>query len=302
MNNVADINVTIVGVDDFGLAIAQNLHKRKANVTLTGRDYQQVNKRVDDLALPVAVQPMLNAVIDADLILLAAPDAEIASLCKSLSINFKSGSVVAHFSSKLDSSELGFARRNTGVHTCSLHPLSIYSSLEDTMRIFGNRFHRTPLYSEGSRIALKLTDSVFKELGFLPVEITREAKPSYHAACVIARDYVAVLLHSSIETAALAGINKDTFWNSLQSLVKSTLLAVDSKGAEQTLNGPITTGDVETLEQHLKLLEKVSSSLPLTYADLGKQALSLIVKNSGMDRETVLKIHSVLDEAIHKGE
>lgn len=301
MKNIAGTNVAIIGVDDLGLALAQSLHKRKANVTLSGRDYLQVSKQVSELKLPVAVQPMLNAVIDADVILLAAPDSQIGSLCNSLSINFKQGSVVAHFSSVLDSSDLESAHRKKGVHTCSLHPLNIYSGLEETMRIFGNRFHRTYLYGEGDKEALEITDTIFKELGFLPVEISRKAKPKYHAACVIARDYLTVLLQSSIDTAVSAGIDRNTFWLSLQPLVKATLLSISTKGAEQTLSGPITTGDIETLEKHLNILEDVSSSLPMTYADIGKQALSLIVKNSGMDRETILKIHSVLDQAINKG-
>jgi len=301
MNTLSSTNVTIIGVDHFGLAIAQSLHKRQANVTLSGRDYQQVKRQVDQLDLPVAVQPMLNAVIDADLILLTTADSEIAPLCNSLSINFKSGSVVAHFSSILDSDDLKSARRKERVYTCSLHPLNIYSGREETMRIFGNRFHRTYLYGEGQKEALKVTDPIFKELGFLPVEIDREAKPKYNAACVIARDYLTVLLQSSLNPAVSAGIDRNTFWHSLQPLVKGTLLNINAKGAEQTLSGPISTGDIETIEKHLSILEDVSSSLPITYADIGKQALSLIVKNSGMDRETILKIHSVLDHAMHKG-
>jgi len=298
MKNITNANITVIGVNDFGLAVASSLSKQKANVILSGRDPAQVTTLVNEHQLRVQVQPMLNSVIAADLILLTTPENEIASTCKSLSINFKPGAVVAHFCAALDSHALEAAHRKEGIYTCSLLPLNICSGIENTLKVYSNRFHRTHLYGEGDHQALTLTDLIFREIGFIPVTIAREAKANCYAAYIFARDYLSILLQLSIDIGVSAGIDKDTFWRSLQPVVKGALLNVNTVNSDHNLQGPISQGDVATLEQHLDALGSVSSNLAPSYAHMGKYALSSAVKQGKLNRETILQIHSVLDDIL----
>ena len=300
MRKLVDTNFAVVGPGDLGLALAKCLVKHKANVLLTGRDLPKTTKQAESLNLGGCVQPMLNSVIDADIVLLTVADKDIESICKTLSINFKQGAVVTHFSGQLDHTVLKSAKRKKDVHICSLHPLNVFSSLEETLKLFSNRLHGTHLYGEGEKEALKISGDAFKQIGFFPVTISREAKPKYHAASVMAHDYLTVLVEACMATAESAGIGRQTFWRSLQPMVKGTLISIGEQGPEQTLNGPISSGDTATIENHLKELGDVMSNLPRIYADLGKHALSLAVKKGGLDREHILKIHAILDKALEK--
>jgi predicted short-subunit dehydrogenase-like oxidoreductase (DUF2520 family) len=300
MQKLADTNFAIVGPGDLGLALAKCLVKHKANVLLTGRNLPEATRQAEELGLDGRVQPMLNSVIDADIVLLTVPDKDIESLCKTLSINFKQGAVVTHFSGLLDHTVLKSAKRKAGVHICSLHPMNVFSSLEETLKLFSNRLHGTHLYGEGEKEALAISGDIFKQIGFFPVQISTKAKIKYHAATIMAHDYLTVLVEACMSTAESAGISRQTFWRSLQPMVKGTLISIGEHGPEYTLNGPISMGDTQTIEKHLDELADVVSSLPRIYADLGKHALSLAVKKGGLDREHILRIHALLDKALEK--
>ena len=116
MESLAGKNIAVVGAEDFGLAIAQSFQKQKATVSLTGPNTTLITEKAKKLNIRTDVQPMLNAVVSADLVLLALPEAEIESTCKILAINLKKGAVIAHFSKVLDSTALDSAHKKPGVH------------------------------------------------------------------------------------------------------------------------------------------------------------------------------------------
>ncbi|GHA01532.1 hypothetical protein GCM10008090_08350 [Arenicella chitinivorans] len=296
MESLAGKNIAVVGAEDFGLAIAQSFQKQKATVFLTGPNTTLIAEKAKKLNIRTDVQPMLNAVVSADLVLLAVPEAEIESTCKILAINLKKGAVIAHFSKVLDSTALESAHKKSGVHVCSLYPVNKFYDLEASQRILNNRLHRSYLYGEGDRAALKITDAMFKLIGFVPMTISRESKPKYHAASVIASDYLTVLLEASMRIASSTGVDGKLYWRSIQPLVKGTLESILQRGFDSTLGGPIMGGDTNTVANHLTALEHVSSNLPTLYANLGKHVLAHATQHNRLDKSTILKLHTVLND------
>ena len=300
MSIIDHINITVVGTSHIGLALTKCLLSHDANVVLTGRDISRVKQQAAELELEVDIQPTLNAVINADLIFLAVPDDKIEAQCRRLSINLKKGSTVVHFANALDSTVLRKTTNKIGVHSASLYVLNTFATLEESLKALSYKFHRTYVYSEGDKQALKVVNHLLEELDFLPVTIKRADKPALQAATTMAEDYLSVLMEMSITTAETAHIDRKTFWHSLQPLIKNVLFKIENNDSLSVLNSPVANGDDITVNQHLACLQAVSPILASTYATLGKQALSLSMKYKKLDHEHLLKVHNLLDNTNNK--
>jgi len=294
MTNINNLNCVVVGTNNIGLGLTKCLLSHKVNVVLTDRDHDKPKKLAAKLGLNVEVKPMLNSILSADVVILAADDKKIESLCKSLSINLQQGCVVAHCSEELDSSILESAASKKGVSTCSLTLFNNFTTVDESIKALGYKFHRTYAYSEGDRQALDIINPLFEKLGFQTVEITTTSKPIVNAASTFAKDCLTTLMEISMATAEAANLDRTVFWRSLKPITKAALLNIDNNSSEPILNGPIAAGDTESVAKHLNVLKSVSPKLANVYAELGTQSLSFAIKRKDLDSKTIAKMHKVL--------
>ena len=92
-----------------------------------------------------------------------------------------------------------------------------------------------------------------------------EDKPLYHAAACLASNYLTTLLHNVEEIYQSLGMERQDALTAFWPLVRGTLNNIETKGTVQALTGPISRGDVGTVEKHLnafreKLPDKVMES------------------------------------------
>ena len=130
-------------------------------------------------------------------------------------------------------------------------------------------------------------DALFSSLGALTFTLDSQQKSLYHAASVMACNYLVSLLEASHQMLKEAGIDEavideagvdkaviNSTENSspLESLIRQTLDNYFSLGATQALTGPIARGDTDTIETHIKALQQAPD------ADLWKQLYSALGK------------------------
>lgn len=109
------------------------------------------------------------------------------------------------------------------------------------------------LVAEGTEEGIMLAREIAADLGARFALVTAEEKPAYHAAAVMASNYVAALLASASALLEAAGID---------AVSKTDLLELARSGAENwaahegaaAFTGPIARGDAEVVEQHLHAL------------------------------------------------
>jgi len=275
--------------------------KNLSNIVIIGRGkvgqsltqlFSSLDYRVDNIGRSKSKQTA--AVANADITLICVNDGAIQTVCQALAKSFKTGSVVAHCSGALDSSILSSAQQQ-GCAVASCHPLNTFPNITLSLQRFATTKHGSYLYAEGDQAALSTLLPLFEHAGFINTQIDRQSKPLYHAACVFACNYLSSLMDMSLETAAKAGLEKEPFWLSLQPLIQSTLENISAHGTAGALSGPISRGDNETVESHMRALAEHSDSLQISYADLGLRALKIAIENGELSDDDVDRLRAVLN-------
>ncbi|MGK2949570.1 MAG: DUF2520 domain-containing protein [Acidimicrobiales bacterium] len=173
----------------------------------------------------------------ADLVVLATPDAQVATVAAA--VESSPDVVVAHLSGSL-----GLAPLRTHPRRAVLHPLvALPDPVRGAERLNGAWFG---LASEGDPLAAELVAG----LGGRAVPIAEEHWAGYHAAAVIASNHLVALLGQVERVAASVGAPLEAFLD----LAAGSLSDVVALGPEAALTGPVRRGDTATVERHLDAL------------------------------------------------
>jgi predicted short-subunit dehydrogenase-like oxidoreductase (DUF2520 family) len=134
-----------------------------------------------------------------------------------------------------------------------------------------------PHYFEGVHFALSgeplarsIAGEVVSVLGGRILEVPASRRPLYHAAAVLASNYLVVLLREAVQLMERAGATHPESEEALVSLAFGTLENVRAMGLDRALTGPLVRGDVEVMEVHLRSMEPDERSV---YIALGRRAL-----------------------------
>ena len=205
--------------------------------------------------------PVEAAGHDADLVLVATPDAAIAATGVALAPGLREGALVVHLSGACPLEELGkLQAERPDVATASLHPLQSLPSVElGVARLPGSW-----CAVDGPPVIERLALS----LGLRPFRVATADRARYHAAASVASNHLVALLAQAARIAAEAGVPPDA----LLPLVRATVDNVDALGATDALTGPVARGDADTVARHLDAL---APSERVAYRALAAEALRL---------------------------
>ena len=207
------------------------------------------------------------------LVLLTVPDDQIGGLCDELASAgaFSAGAVVAHCSGALGSDMLSAAKHKCTCRVASCHPLQTFPTVEAAMeKIPGATF-----FIEGDPEAAEVLERLAADLGGRAVRISTQAKVLYHAAAVMACNYLTALLDAAAATAEQTGVDRDSFLEAAEPLVRATVDNVFSMGPAAALTGPIERGDAATIRRHLSSLRDCPAELEELYRAAGMWTVDL---------------------------
>jgi predicted short-subunit dehydrogenase-like oxidoreductase (DUF2520 family) len=264
--------VTIVGAGNFGTAIALALHGAGYTIeTVLARSRRESLKGARRLAKRVGARASndpsnAGAEVRAELVWLCVPDAEIARAARSLAgkIEWK-GRVALHSSGAFTSDELTVLR-SRGAAVASVHPMMTFVRGSQPL-LAGVSFA-----IEGDSPAVRVARRVVEDLGGHAYSIRKEDKVAYHAWGTFASPLLTALLATTEQVAVLAGVNRKAARERMIPILQQTLANYVTFGAAGAFSGPIVRGDVDTVNQHLRVLR----SSPLArrvYSELARAAL-----------------------------
>lgn len=191
---------------------------------------------------------------DADLVVIATPDAAIDAAAAALAGSAGPDALVIHLSGArgLDAIAAVPARRG------ALHPLQSMPTAELGLA-------RLP----GSWAAVAgdpQTSAIAESIGLRPFPLADEDRAAYHAAASIASNHLVALLG---QVARTAPVPLEVFLP----LVRATVDNVADLGPEAALTGPVARGDAATVAAHLDALPDDERE---TYRALARAAHTLV--------------------------
>ncbi len=225
---------------------------RAADAASTLRAAERLGARAVDLA---------DAGREADLVLVATPDAAISDTALALAAGLRPGALVVHLSGACPLEELDKLRaERPDVEIGALHPLQSLPSVE----LGAARLPGSWCAVEGPPAVERLALS----LGMRPFRVADEQRARYHAAATIASNHLVALLGQAVRVAEAAGVPPEA----LLPLVRASVDNVEALGATDALTGPVARGDVDTVARHI---ESVPPAERASYRALASEALRL---------------------------
>ncbi|OGV42144.1 MAG: hypothetical protein A3F46_07100 [Legionellales bacterium RIFCSPHIGHO2_12_FULL_42_9] len=221
----------------------------------------------------------LTKLKDTDILWITVPDEHIAAIANTLAEQhiLKPGTVVVHCSGVLSSAVLN-PLTQLGCHTASLHPFKAFS----LNQLDPNAFQGCYCALEGAPNAINTLSPLFKQLGAVLITIEPEKKAVYHAAAVIASNYLVTMAAISTKLLVEAGIDAAVAKRMIHQIMQSNLNNIEQAiTPESALTGPIARGDTHTIKRHIKALNEASirqlyataalATLPLTQLEAAQQ-------------------------------
>lgn len=203
-------------------------------------------------------------------VFLTVPDRALGEMAMALAARGEAppGCVAFHCSGALGADPLEPLHRR-GYSVGTFHPLqAVANSVVGAERLVGSSFALS-----GSPEALAVARRIVSALGGQGLQVPTTHRPLYHAAAVLASNYVVVLLGEAARLLMAAGTSREEAERALASLARGVLDDVGELGSARSLTGPVRRGDVETVGLHLRILEERDREL---YALLGRRALDRV--------------------------
>jgi len=232
--------LVVVGAGRVGSSIAAAGNRAGLELVLAGRD------------------DVLDRAADAVGVLLCVPDEAIAPLAAELADAAPNLRFAGHTSGASTLAALA-PLAASGASTFSVHPLQTVPDRDTD-------FTGAPAAISGSdAAALELARNLAQALGMRAFEVADEHRAAYHAAAVIASNFLIAL--EQCAAGLLGAIGVDDGRELLAPLVLRTAANWSERGAE-ALTGPIARGDEATVARHLAALAESAPELVPMYEAL----------------------------------
>jgi predicted short-subunit dehydrogenase-like oxidoreductase (DUF2520 family) len=211
-----------------------------------------------------------------DLTLLTVPDDAILPLAASLATTSLSmaGKGIVHTSGTYDVEALRVLAEK-GANVGSLHPAFPFADVATAMDGL-----------PGAVFALEAKDEHLRErllelvaaLDGQALAIRVGGKVLYHAALVIASNYLVTLYALAERLLVSLGAERDAADAALNPLVAATVENIRKQGIPSALTGPLTRADVGTVEAHLRALKQVDRQAAAAYRQLARLSFPMLIE------------------------
>ncbi|WP_307812732.1 DUF2520 domain-containing protein [Phycicoccus sp. CSK15P-2] len=279
MEHPARLTVGVVGAGRVGAVLGAALVRAGHRVTGTYAVSDASRDRAETLLPGVPVADVPTVVGGAELVLLAVPDDALAALVAGLSATgaWQAGQLVVHTSGRYGTAVLEPVRAHHAL-PLALHPAMTFSGTAmDLDRLADCAFGVTaddPLQPVAEALVL--------EMGGAPVRVAEEDRVAYHAALAHGANHLVTLTAEALELLGRAGVDEPR-----RVLAPLMHAALDNalRGGDAALTGPVARGDVGTVGDHLRELDRLAPEIRRTYVALAR-ATALRALDAGRLRPT----------------
>ncbi len=222
-------------------------------------------------------------------IVVAVPDDALEAVAALLAPAMCGGTAVHTSGARGPEALAELSRR--GVSCAAMHPLqTICSPRQGVADLPGAAF-----LISGDGPAREWAESMAALAGGRCLSLPDSAKPLYHAAAVMASNYVTGLIGAAAALLRAAGVTEPEALEALGPLVRASAANAVALGPAAALTGPIERGDAATVALHWRALAGAEPAVRELYRAAGRHVLAL-ARRKGLDPEKAAHIEAVWSE------
>jgi predicted short-subunit dehydrogenase-like oxidoreductase (DUF2520 family) len=263
--------VGIAGAGRVAQSLGRLLHARGEPVAfIASRTIEHARKAAAFIGPGVEAVEFSNLAQHAQRILIAVPDSAVETVAAALDLQ---AGIVLHTCGTLGPDALNVLAQR-GVSCGTLHPLQTISDPQSGASVL----HGAGFAISGDGPALAWAEQIAAAAKGQILRIPVERRALYHAAAVLASNYVTALLSAAQTGLVAAGVDPVEALQALAPLARTSLENALRQGPMAALTGPIERGDLGTVSAHLDALKELPGPILLLYRIAGLQALELARK------------------------
>jgi predicted short-subunit dehydrogenase-like oxidoreductase (DUF2520 family) len=283
------LKLGFIGAGTVGTALSVRLSSKGYPVVAVSSRSRASAERLAQAISSCRVFDSSQDVADnAELIFITTPDDAIAPVASQ--VKWHSGQSVVHCSGA-DSTDILQPAKESGAQVGVFHPLQTFASAKQAIEnIPGSTFAL-----EAGEPLLKTFKEMVTAIGGHWVELKAGDKVLYHAAAVIACNYMITLLKLATDLWQTFNVPPQKATEALLPLLRGTIHNIETVGIPQCLTGPIARGDVGTIRKHLDALGHKAPHLVSTYRELGLQTIPLAVAKGRINQNQAQELWAILE-------
>jgi len=227
----------------------------------------------------------------ADLVMIATSDEAIETCCGRLYASgvLAEGVIVFHTSGSLPSTLLEPAK-SRGALVASVHPVKSFADPAAAAETFAGTFCAL----EGDPQACDVIRDALRPCGATTFPVDPDFKTIYHAATVVASNYLVALMEVALRCFEKAGIDRATAIEVMQPIATGTAANLFELGPVRALTGPIARGEPSVIERQSEALGQWDEVIQSIYKNLGQIALDLSTRQGSATPDALAAIKKTL--------
>jgi predicted short-subunit dehydrogenase-like oxidoreductase (DUF2520 family) len=246
-----------------GVPVA-GLHGRKADLSDVGSALAGVLGSTGNIP---------DILSESQVVIISVRDARIPEVAKRLADEkrLRPDQVVLHTSGNHPAAEMLSAVKNLVRGVGTLHPLIAVTDAPGTLENLAD----ASFGIEGDPEATRMAQRLVRKMGGRALALKADSMSLYHAAAVMASNYVVALADIARSLLVTAGIPEADAASALVPLMTSAVRNVAEVGLPSAMTGPAVRGDVGSIERHVSALESKSPEMLDLYRRLGREVLRI---------------------------
>jgi len=284
------LKIGFVGAGIVGTSLAFLLSQNGINISgFLSRNLESAKKSAEFTQSSV-FSSYEEVITNSDVIIISTNDNSIPEVVNNLSQYkemFKE-KTFAHLSGALNLEVLNPLKKDENNFIMVLHPIQTCPSISSALELLPKSYFTL----EGDEKAVEIGKEIVNKISGKYIVLNNIVRPLYHAACVVASNYLVALSKFSFLLLKESGFPFENYPDALIPLMEGTLKNIKEKGTTDALTGPIARGDVNTIKLHLENIK--DPSLEELYKSLGKLTLEIAYEKGSFNDEKYFELEGIL--------
>ncbi len=234
------LKIAFIGAGKLSWNLIPALQQAGAEIVqLISRTEAKRRRFCDAFGIPAHAEGLADLTAGAACVFLTVGDQAVSGLAADLAKSYQGNAVFVHTSGSVPLEALQPLGERTGV----FYPMQVFT--EDQQADFG----KIPLFLEGSEAVLDVIQPLAEAISASVQVLDSEKRLRLHLGAVLVSNFPNYLYRLAAELVPEAGIA------AYESLIRGHIEKVFAAGPQHTQTGPAIRGDMNTLFQHLQILQ-----------------------------------------------
>ena len=286
--DVAALRIGFIGAGRLGTALAWSFAQHGLRVVAVASMVPSDAQRLAASIAGCTVMGDGQQVVDGcDLVFVTTPDGAIADTAAQF--RWRQGVAAVHCSGVTEVAALDHAARG-GAMTGGFHPMQTFGDPAAAVRSL-----------PGCTITIEAPEPLNAALvaiaGRLECRINRlppGMRGRYHAAAGYTSQFINALFAEAATIWQSWGATEEDAVRALLPLARGTLASIDSAGIAQGMPGPVSRGDVSSIEKHVAALSPLGPEVMEFYRVVCDRTIPLGMQRGAIDEAAAVRLREIL--------